>query len=398
MLGNYIGTDSSGTGLFPNDAVGIEIVNSSNNIIGGTQSGARNVIAGHRDSAEHLLAATVGNTILGNSMSANGGLGIDLGADGLTPNDAKDADEGANNLQNFPVLAHSPSGPGVLDVTLNSTPHTAFVVHFYTTQDNCDPGSRGQGAALIGSASVTSNDSGNVSFTFTGPIEANVTATATNAGTGDTSEFSPCASASQNRGPTANAGADQSVNAGDTVQLDGDGSTDPDGDDLTYAWSLVSRPAGSAAALSNPASVTPTFVADAPGTFTVQLIVNDGTTDSAPDRVEIHTNGPPIANAGPDQIVRSGRSFGSTAPARRILKAPRSPTIGSSTRGRPAVPRSFRAQPSRTRRSSLTSQASTSRSSSSTTDSSTAEATSSRSPPRTARRWPTRERISPTFS
>ena len=34
--------------------------------------------------------------------------------------------------------------------------------------------------------------------------------------------------------------------------------------------------------------------------------MNDGTLDSAPDDVDIHTNGPPIANAGPDQIVPVG--------------------------------------------------------------------------------------------
>ena len=194
VLGNYIGTDATGSGLFPNDAVGIVIDNSSNNIIGGTQSGARNVIAGHPGSAVHVREAAFGNTIVGNRMFANGGLGIDLGADGPTPNDAGDADEGPNNRQNFPVLTHSPSGQGVIDVTLNSTPRTSFVVHFYTTQDSCEPDGRGQGAALVGSASVTTDDSGNVSFTFTGPIEANITATATNAATGDTSEFSACAS------------------------------------------------------------------------------------------------------------------------------------------------------------------------------------------------------------
>ena len=106
--------------------------------------------------------------------------------------------------------------------------------------------------------------------------------------------------------PIASAGADQSVTAGTTVQLSGAGSSDPDDDLLTYAWSFVSRPVGSAATLSNPAIVAPTFVADVPGTFIVQLVVNDGVQNSAPDLVEIHTNGPPIANAGLDQNVPVG--------------------------------------------------------------------------------------------
>ena len=106
--------------------------------------------------------------------------------------------------------------------------------------------------------------------------------------------------------PIANAGADQSVTAGNTVQLNGAASSDPNDDPLTYAWSFVSRPVGSAASLSNPAVVAPTFVADVPGTFIVQLVVNDGVQNSAPDLIEVHTNGPPIANAGPDQNIPLG--------------------------------------------------------------------------------------------
>src|SRR4029434_10449689 len=58
------------------------------------------------------------------------------------------------------------------------------------------------------------------------------------------------------------------------------------------------------AVLSNPAAVMPTFVADLAGQYIVQLIVNDGTVNSAPDTAVINTgNSPPIANAGPDQTV-----------------------------------------------------------------------------------------------
>ena len=67
------------------------------------------------------------------------------------------------------------------------------------------------------------------------------------------------------------------------------------------------RPAGSAAALVNEATATPTFVVDAPGTYVAQLIVNDGTVDSAPDTVTISTlNTAPVANAGADQTVTVG--------------------------------------------------------------------------------------------
>ena len=92
-----------------------------------------------------------------------------------------------------------------------------------------------------------------------------------------------------NHPPVANAGPDQTVYVTNTVTLDGSGSTDVDGNPLTYSWSFVSRPAGSAAALSDPTAVNPTFVVDKFGDYIVQLIVNDGTVNSAPDTVIIST-------------------------------------------------------------------------------------------------------------
>ncbi len=107
-----------------------------------------------------------------------------------------------------------------------------------------------------------------------------------------------------NSSPVANAGPDQTVAVNDTVVLDGSGSTDVDGDLLSFAWSLLVRPAGSSAVLVNPTEVTSGFDVDLPGTYVVQLIVNDGTIDSAPDVVVIATgNSPPVADAGPDQTV-----------------------------------------------------------------------------------------------
>ena len=108
----------------------------------------------------------------------------------------------------------------------------------------------------------------------------------------------------ENSAPVANAGADQTVLVNDTVQLDGSGSSDVDGDSLSFTWSFVSRPAGSSATLSNTKVLKPTFDVDVAGTYTVQLIVNDGTVDSAPDTVTISTeNSAPVANAGADQAV-----------------------------------------------------------------------------------------------
>ena len=60
-----------------------------------------------------------------------------------------------------------------------------------------------------------------------------------------------------NSAPVANAGADQIGYVGQTVTLDGSGSTDVDGNALAYVWALTSRPAGSSAAIADPTAVTP---------------------------------------------------------------------------------------------------------------------------------------------
>jgi len=110
-----------------------------------------------------------------------------------------------------------------------------------------------------------------------------------------------------NSKPVANAGADQTVYVSDTVTLDGTKSTDVDGDPLTFWWSFTSTPPGSEATLSDPAATSTTFVVDLPGIYVAQLIVNDGTVDSAPKTVTITTaNSRPVASAGPDQTVFVG--------------------------------------------------------------------------------------------
>jgi hypothetical protein len=73
--------------------------------------------------------------------------------------------------------------------------------------------------------------------------------------------------------PVANAGPDQTVVPGALVQLDGTGSTDPDGEALTYAWTQLT---GQTVTLSDPSSATPTFTAPTgPDLLTFQLEVCD---------------------------------------------------------------------------------------------------------------------------
>jgi len=110
-----------------------------------------------------------------------------------------------------------------------------------------------------------------------------------------------------NTPPVANAGPNQTIQEHSTVVLDGSGSNDVDGNLLSYLWTLIALPAGSVATLTGANTVSPTFVADQPGTYVVQLIVNDGAVASNPASVTITTHDPPpVANAGPGQIVSAG--------------------------------------------------------------------------------------------
>ena len=112
--------------------------------------------------------------------------------------------------------------------------------------------------------------------------------------------------AAANNAPISNAGNDQNISNTSRVTLDGSNSSDEDGDPLSYTWSFTSMPPGSNAVLSNALTVRPTFTADLVGTYTLSLVVNDGTDNSAADTVIItaaSTNSEPVANAGPDQNV-----------------------------------------------------------------------------------------------
>lgn len=87
--------------------------------------------------------------------------------------------------------------------------------------------------------------------------------------------------------PIANAGADRAQNVADLVALDGSISYDRDMDPITYNWTFTSIPAGSAATLSNPTTDDPSFVPDIAGDYVIQLVVSDGTFQSAPDSITI---------------------------------------------------------------------------------------------------------------
>jgi hypothetical protein len=197
VRGTVIGLDFAGNAL-GNAADGVHTSGAANNnAIGGTVAGSLNRIASNGGDGVAIAGGT-GNTINGNSITANAGLGIDLGVSGVTANDVLDPDSGPNNLQNFPVLTSATttaSGTAVVG-TLNSLASTQYRIEFFANT-TCDTSGNGEGSLFVGSTNVTTDASGNAAINFTispglGP-NAIVTATATSP-TGDTSEFSACAS------------------------------------------------------------------------------------------------------------------------------------------------------------------------------------------------------------
>ena len=109
-----------------------------------------------------------------------------------------------------------------------------------------------------------------------------------------------------NTPPTANAGPNQSVQAGDTVNLVGSGS-DSDGNVVSYAWSQVN---GELVTIDNSNSSNASFVApQVSGNVTLRLTVTDNNGAVGTDDVVVSistTNIPPVADAGPDFSVNSG--------------------------------------------------------------------------------------------
>jgi subtilase family serine protease/Tol biopolymer transport system component len=110
-----------------------------------------------------------------------------------------------------------------------------------------------------------------------------------------------------NDAPIARAGADQAADEGRPVILDGSGSSDVEGDALTFGWVQVAGPPVTLdlADPARPAFVAPLVPAPS-ATLTFELTVGDGQALSAPSAVNVtvrNVNRPPVADAGPDQRV-----------------------------------------------------------------------------------------------
>ena len=230
------------------NGTGVELdTGASGNTIGGTTAGAGNTIADNTSDGVQVVGnGTTGDAIRGNSIFANGVLGIELGTSGVpSTNILGGSTSGPNDQQNYPVLTIVSYAPGTgttIAGNINTTPNTTVFVDFYT--DTVEgQGGYGQGQTYVGSVTVTTTNDGNASFTFLStslPRNAIVSATATDPG--NTSEFSldqaedtpPIAALVARPSPAGSPAT--TFNEGQTITFDGSGSFSPDGDSLSYTW------------------------------------------------------------------------------------------------------------------------------------------------------------------
>ena len=193
IRGNRIGLAANSNDAVGNDDYGVH-VQSSINSIGGTVAGAGNIIA-HNGLDGVFVDVSGGNAIQRNRIFDNAGLGIDLSDDGVTANDALDADNGPNFLMNFPVLNSATIVPTGVRVTgsIHTVPNSILRIEFFSSPE-ADATTHGEGNRYLGFVMVQMLASNTVNFTKTlvvaGVLPGQViTATATDQA-GNTSEFS----------------------------------------------------------------------------------------------------------------------------------------------------------------------------------------------------------------
>ena len=283
---NLIGTNDAGASL-GNYYAGIAISNATGVRVGGTTAPRANVILTNGGPGVVVSgAAAADNAILGNTMHANGELGIDLGGGGVTLNDAGDSDPGPNDLLNFPVITSATESGGTVTVDFDlDVPAGDYRVEVFTNPSGTDPSGYGEGEQFENGTTITHTGGGAETFqvTYPGNIGDVVTVTATEQAVGpvygSTSEFSVAVSVvAANSLPTAVLGGPYVLVEGGDLVLDGSGSTDPDGDGLSYAWDLDGDLVFDDATGVNPTVPWLTLVGlgvDDDGVFPVGLQVDD---------------------------------------------------------------------------------------------------------------------------
>ena len=192
--GNYIGVGSDGVTAVGNaDGVHFED-NTTNAMIGGSTSAAANVIAYSSTYGVFINGnGALGNTVRGNRIFRNGGLGIDLIGNGPTPNDSGDGDTGPNNLQNWAVMktaSIADDGTFSYEVDTSSFASGTYTIDFYASTER--DGGNVEGERYLGTGGFVPWGNASFSGAFGGVTLAAgeyVTALITDS-SGNTSEFS----------------------------------------------------------------------------------------------------------------------------------------------------------------------------------------------------------------
>ncbi|MFN3409535.1 MAG: right-handed parallel beta-helix repeat-containing protein [Limisphaerales bacterium] len=201
LQANVIGANASGATALPNAGPGVRLHNASGVLVGDALAETNgNRIAFNTGHGVLMTGSSAGNRILGNSVSENGALGINLDTladppSGVTSNDPLDFDAGPNGLQNFPELTVAVvSGTNtVISGELHSTPLRAFTIELFRNA-LADPSGHGEGDVLVARTNLATDAAGNAAFSLAVPGEWagwGFAATATDLTTGDTSEFGP---------------------------------------------------------------------------------------------------------------------------------------------------------------------------------------------------------------
>jgi CSLREA domain-containing protein len=164
--GNLVGVGSDGTTAMGN-ATGVVLrAGTTGAAVGGTGAGEGNTIANNTNSGVRVEdVSTTANPILGNSIYANGSLGIDLfGQIGADTNDPLDADTGPNDGQNYPALTAAVAGGSTaVTGTLASEPDNDYRIEVFAN-DVPDISGHGQGKSFLGAFTVTTDSSGEAGF------------------------------------------------------------------------------------------------------------------------------------------------------------------------------------------------------------------------------------------
>lgn len=207
IVANAIGTDALGVETLGNAGSGVRVLYATTNVIGSTDLNVTpNTIAfnGRDGVTVNSAGGTSANAIVRNVIVDNNGLGIDLNPNGVTANDAMDADSGANDLQNYPVVSSASTVGATTTVTwsLNSLASSNFRLEFFAV-NACDGSGHGQGRTFLDQQLVTTDAVGNANgatpTAVTASIGQHVVMTATHVSVvgpplvlDGTSEFSAC--------------------------------------------------------------------------------------------------------------------------------------------------------------------------------------------------------------